>query len=349
MRTIKKIGVWMLVICMFMAQVVSAHAAEEYTNPTLIVSDAAAEAGTQVHVTIEMVNNPGIINMALNVDYDDTVLSLVSTDLDGDYCPDGVVDGGILGSYLHSNNANLDDYYLYWANDTARKNYTTDGLLVTLVFDVAANAAAGEYPIEIFYGDFEIFNFDFKPVNFDIVNGTVTVNSKICKHTDKVEVPSQNPNCEIAGNYQYFVCDDCDMAFKADGVTETTVEAETIAKLGHDYQNGVCANCGDKDPSDVKPDKPANPGWSTTIKNWFGKWWGKEESCDHVYETVVTDPTCTEKGYTTHICSKCGDSYKDSYVKAVGHDYKDNVCLDCGYKKIQKPFFGFLFDWLWKK
>ena len=42
---------------------------------------------------------------------------------------------------------------------------------------------------------------------------------------------------------------------------------------------------------------------------------------DHSYKSTVTAPTCTERGYTTHICSVCGDSYKDSYTAALGHDY----------------------------
>ena len=41
----------------------------------------------------------------------------------------------------------------------------------------------------------------------------------------------------------------------------------------------------------------------------------------HEYEAVVSAPTCDEKGYTTHICSKCDDSYVDSYVDALGHKY----------------------------
>ena len=40
----------------------------------------------------------------------------------------------------------------------------------------------------------------------------------------------------------------------------------------------------------------------------------------HTYDLVVTAPTCTEKGYTTHTC-RCGDSYVDSYVEATGHSY----------------------------
>ena len=38
----------------------------------------------------------------------------------------------------------------------------------------------------------------------------------------------------------------------------------------------------------------------------------------HSYKAVVTAPTCTEKGYTTHTCA-CGDSYVDTYVDALGH------------------------------
>lgn len=40
----------------------------------------------------------------------------------------------------------------------------------------------------------------------------------------------------------------------------------------------------------------------------------------HSYTAVVTEPTCTEEGYTTYTCS-CGDSYVDNYVDALGHNY----------------------------
>ncbi len=44
----------------------------------------------------------------------------------------------------------------------------------------------------------------------------------------------------------------------------------------------------------------------------------RETAHEHSYTAVVTPPTCTEKGYTTHTCS-CGDSYVDTYVDALGH------------------------------
>ncbi len=52
----------------------------------------------------------------------------------------------------------------------------------------------------------------------------------------------------------------------------------------------------------------------------------------HDYKATVTEPTCTERGYTTYTCSVCGDSYKGSYVDPLGHDYKNGTCTRCGVK-----------------
>ena len=49
------------------------------------------------------------------------------------------------------------------------------------------------------------------------------------------------------------------------------------------------------------------------------------EKVEHQYEEKVIAPTCTEKGYTLHTCSKCGDSYKDTYTNATGHNYEETI------------------------
>ena len=49
----------------------------------------------------------------------------------------------------------------------------------------------------------------------------------------------------------------------------------------------------------------------------------------HTYTDVVTAPTCTEAGFTTHTCVY-GDSYVDSEVAALGHDFQDGICTRCG-------------------
>ena len=74
------------------------------------------------------------------------------------------------------------------------------------------------------------------------------------------------------------------------------------------------------------------------------------EAHEHSYTAVVTPPTCTEKGYTTHTCT-CGDSYVDTYVDALGHAWdngkvtkeptetetgvKTFTCTRCGETKTE--------------
>ena len=53
--------------------------------------------------------------------------------------------------------------------------------------------------------------------------------------------------------------------------------------------------------------------------------------CDHNYVGEVTDPTCTDKGYTTYTCSYCDKSYVDDEVDALGHAWDwtyvdENTC-----------------------
>ena len=126
-----------------------------------------------------------------------------------------------------------------------------------------------------------------------------------------------------------------------------TYEDDYVEATGHSYADGVCEFCGAEKPDDSKPTKPVKPVWSAWFEKWFGFWWGDGEKCDHTYTSVVTDPTCTDKGYTTHTCTKCCYSYKDCYVDALGHDYEDGTCTQCGKTENKKPGWGGWFDWFW--
>jgi putative cell wall-binding protein len=41
----------------------------------------------------------------------------------------------------------------------------------------------------------------------------------------------------------------------------------------------------------------------------------------HNYKEIVTLPTCTSSGYVTHVCSKCGASYRGKTISPVEHNY----------------------------
>ena len=187
-----------------------------------------------------------------------------------------------------------------------------------------------------------------------------------------VLVESEDATCELNG-YEYYACDRC-------GGQEYTVILEA---KDHSYVNGKCEHCGEADPN-AKPSVPSKPSWGNWFDKWFGSWWDKEE-CKHTYTVVVTAPTCTEQGYTTHTCSKCKDSYKDTYtnalghtwdegkvtkkatctkdgvktytcencgqtktetVKAHGHQSKNGICQHCGVKIVIKPVWGNIWGWI---
>lgn len=47
--------------------------------------------------------------------------------------------------------------------------------------------------------------------------------------------------------------------------------------------------------------------------------------CTHEYGAVVTIPTCTAGGYTTYICSLCGDTYISEETEALGHSWDNGT------------------------
>ncbi|MBQ8603250.1 MAG: phosphodiester glycosidase family protein [Oscillospiraceae bacterium] len=58
------------------------------------------------------------------------------------------------------------------------------------------------------------------------------------------------------------------------------------------------------------------------------------DATGHNYDSVVTDPTCEDDGYTTHTCTNvnggkvCGDTYTDTPVDALGHDWNEGEILE---------------------
>ena len=58
---------------------------------------------------------------------------------------------------------------------------------------------------------------------------------------------------------------------------------------------------------------------------------------EHDYQAVVTEPTCTADGYTTHTCSICENTYTDSEVAATGHNYVEGTCSVCGAVEGAQP------------
>ena len=68
------------------------------------------------------------------------------------------------------------------------------------------------------------------------------------------KVPEKAATCTAEGNKEYYKGSDGKLYTLADGkYTETTLAAVTTAKTAHNYVNGVCSVCGEKDPNYVAP------------------------------------------------------------------------------------------------
>ena len=135
---------------------------------------------------------------------------------------------------------------------------------------------------------------------------------------------------------------------------------ETLPPLGHDWsswetvmpptctetgeESRVCFRCGAEefhtlDALGHQPGEPVNeiqippdciePGSSDIVVRCIvcGQEISRQPAVipplGHDYEAVVTEPTCTEGGFTTYTCSRCGDSYVDDETEALGHEWSD--------------------------
>ena len=130
----------------------------------------------------------------------------------------------------------------------------------------------------------------------------------------------------------------------------THSETQTITKLGHSYKDTVvkptcteqgytthtCSRCKNSyTDSYTEPLGHSFGAWTTTKAATCTQDGSQTRKCTrtgcthsetqtitklgHSYKDTVVKPTCTEQGYTEHTCSRCKDSYKDTYTAAQGH------------------------------
>ena len=79
-----------------------------------------------------------------------------------------------------------------------------------------------------------------------------------------------------------------------------------------------------------------------------GDTWKTTAVASHSYATTVVEATCTERGYTLYTCADCGKVYADNEVQALGHNYVDGVCTNCGDGATKDTVsIYFQNNWLW--
>ena len=131
--------------------------------PQIVAESKTVLTGDSFTVNISLANNPGLISMALNVQYAD-IFTLTA-----------VNDTEILPGQTHSDNLSMNPYLLSWVNDSASSNYTVNGTVVTLTFSMPEGTEPGDYPITISYDPIDVYDYDGNDVDFAVVNGTIHV------------------------------------------------------------------------------------------------------------------------------------------------------------------------------
>lgn len=119
-----------------------------------------------VNVGIDLSDNPGIVSATIRVNYDSKVLTLTK-----------VTDGGLLGVQSHKPEK-TSPYTLVWVNDTATKNFSSNGTIATLSFKVSKAAIYGKsYPITISYNyeNYDIYDKDLRIKKFLTIDGAVKI------------------------------------------------------------------------------------------------------------------------------------------------------------------------------
>ena len=144
------------------------------TGMTVSVGTATCTAGESVSIPITLSGNTGFSNLGIEIEYDNTALTLTN-----------VTAGQTGATYTAAQSITANPYNMGWDSTS---NNTFNGALATLDFEIAANAAAGNYPITVGYykgrnGDYEDgsdVNYDenFSSLNLSYVTGYVTVSDE---------------------------------------------------------------------------------------------------------------------------------------------------------------------------
>lgn len=92
------------------------------------------------------------------------------------------------------------------------------------------------------------------------ITGEIQTDITAHKHTLK-KVDKVNPTCTKAGDKEYWICEDenCKEMFLEEAAMKAVQWKDILLPAtGHNYQNGICKNCGAKDPTyvDIHPGTP---------------------------------------------------------------------------------------------
>lgn len=135
--------------------------------------------------------------------------------------------------------------------------------------------------------------------------------------------PGDAPTCTEAQTCVY--CGEILQAPLGHAVEQTVIHP-TCTEGG--YTRHTCTRCGDSHTnSETAPLGHTSEQKATCTEDEICTVCGDvlEIRMGHSYTSVVTPPTCTTGGYTTHTCDRCDDTYISDELEAAGHSYTSVV------------------------
>ena len=109
--------------------------------------------------------------------------------------------------------------------------------------------------------------------------------------------------------------------YDGDEITYESVMEDVESKISDHVDSYTCYEvyyAGEDNENGTDDDVLLTEGFSTTADGWTQFY--VVAYSDHNYgEGVVTDPTCTEGGYTTYTCTVCGETKTGDETEATGH------------------------------
>ena len=199
--------------------------------------EAPVSAGDTFTYEVSLKGNLGMVVGAVRVTWPVQDLKLNSIQF-GSVMPDN--------GTAPVSSTNKGRFTVVFGSDTAKQNYTGDGVLFTLTFEVLETATAGRKEIALSCphnaDDFLDFDLNNVPTAFESGSVTVTVAGHV---HDLVETPAKDSTDTEPGNSAYWTCSGCGLYFSdAEGQNEIEPDSWIIPAQG-------------TTPAD--PDNPADP------------------------------------------------------------------------------------------
>jgi hypothetical protein len=156
---------------------------------------------------------------------------------------------------------------------------------------------------------------------------TVRVECAVCHETLNVSTAETALDTANHADYGTEVANAVPATCHSDGYTGDTVcvRCRAVLATGETISKDTVAHAWDEGAVTLKPTCSAKGTvlYRCTVKS-CGAAMEKELPIDpnaHVLKVTVTEPTCTEGGYTTHACTLCRYGYTDNETAALGHSY----------------------------